>query len=63
LFPELTETGGNYRTDLSLRTVTKVSRWLGWQNNLSDTYVTNPPQGKQRNEFVFTSGLNLAFSH
>lgn len=62
-FPDLTGSGGNYRSNFSLGTVTKIGKWLGWQNNFSDIYVTNPPTGKKRNEFVFTSGLRLAFSH
>jgi len=62
-FPALTEKGGNYRTNFSLGTITKIVKWLGWQNNFSDTYVTNPPAGKKQNEFVFTSGLHVAFSH
>jgi putative salt-induced outer membrane protein YdiY len=62
-FPDLTNTQGNYRSTFSLGTVTNIVKWLGWQNNLSDTYVTNPPAGKKQNEFVFTSGLHVAFSH
>jgi putative salt-induced outer membrane protein len=62
-FPDLTDSGGNYRTNFSLGTVTKIAKWLGWQTNFSDTYVTNPPAGKKKNELVFTSGLRLAFSH
>jgi len=62
-FPDLTNTVGNYRTSFSLGTVTKIAKWLGWQNNISDNYVTNPPAGKKQNEFFFTSGLHLAFSH
>jgi hypothetical protein len=62
-FPDLTDSGGNYRTNFSLGTVTKIAKWLGWQNNFSDTYVTNPPAGKKQNELVFTSGLHLALSH
>ena len=62
-FPDLTNRGGSYRSNFSLGTVTKIGKWLGWQNNLSDIYVTNPPAGKKQNEFAFTSGLRLAFSH
>ena len=62
-FPDLTESGGNYRTNFSLGTITKIAKWLGWQNNFSDTYVSNPPAGKKENELVFTSGLHLAFSY
>lgn len=62
-FPDLTERGRNYRTNFSLGTITKIAKWLGWQNNFSDIYVTNPPAGKKQNELVFTSGLHLALSH
>ena len=62
-FPDLTDRGGNYRTNFSLGTVTMIAKWLGWQNNFSDTYVTNPPAGKKQNELVLTSGLRLAFAH
>jgi len=62
-FPDLTDPGGNYRTNFSLGTITTIIKSLGWQNNLTDSYVTNPPAGKKRNEFVFTSGLHVAFSH
>ena len=62
-FPNLTERGGNYRAEFRLGTETKIVKWLGWQNNFTDTYVTNPPVGKKQNEFVFTSGLHFTFSH
>jgi putative salt-induced outer membrane protein YdiY len=62
-FPNLTGGEGNYRTNFSFGTVTKIAKWLGWQTNFSDTYVTNPPVGKKQNELVFTSGLHLEFSH
>ena len=61
-FPDLTDPGKNYRASFSVGTVTKVVKWFGWQNSLTDTYVTNPPEGKKRNEFVWTSGLQIAFS-
>jgi hypothetical protein len=62
-FPALTEPGGNYRINFSLGTITMIIKFLGWQNNFTDSYVTNPPAGKKGNEFVFTSGLHVAFSH
>jgi putative salt-induced outer membrane protein YdiY len=62
-FPDLTEPGGNSRTNFRLGTTTMIIKWLGWENNLTDSYVTNPPAGKKRNEFVFTSGLQVSFSH
>jgi putative salt-induced outer membrane protein YdiY len=62
-FPDLTESGGNYRSSFRFGAITKIAKWLGWQTNFSDTYVTNPPAGKKQNELVLTSGLRLAFSH
>src|SRR5580704_8006981 len=43
-FPDLSngETG-QYRAAFNLGTVTKLSKWLAWQNAFSDIYVTNPP--------------------
>ena len=61
-FPDLTDPGGNYRAKFTLGTVVRIVKWLGWQSNVSDSYVTNPPAGKKRNEFVWTSGFQLAFS-
>ena len=62
-FPDLTSNAGNYRVNFNFGTTTKIVKWLGWQNNFSDTYVTNPPIGKKQNELVFTSGLRIAFLH
>ena len=62
-FPDLTEPGGNYRTNFRLGTITMIIKRLGWQNNVTDSFVTNPPVGKKRNELAFTSGLHVSFSH
>jgi putative salt-induced outer membrane protein YdiY len=62
-FPDLTSSAGNYRVNFNFGITTKIVKWLGWQNNFSDTYVSNPPLGKKQNELVFTSGLHIAFLH
>jgi putative salt-induced outer membrane protein YdiY len=62
LYPDLNQTG-EYRAVFNLGTVTKLSKWLGWQNAFGDIYVTNPPAGKQRNDLQLTTGLNVAFTH
>jgi hypothetical protein len=41
--------------------VTRISKWLGWQNSLGDIYVSNPPLGKKKNDVIFTTGLNVSF--
>jgi putative salt-induced outer membrane protein YdiY len=59
-FPDLTDSG-QYRGTFDFGTVTKISKRLGWQNQFSDIYVTNPPPGKKQNDVIFTTGLNIAF--
>ena len=60
-FPDLTDLG-QYRGTFDFGTVTKISKWLGWQNSVSDIYVTNPPLGKKRNDVILTTGLNVSFT-
>ncbi|HWR16403.1 MAG TPA: DUF481 domain-containing protein [Terriglobales bacterium] len=54
---------GEHHTTFDLSTVTKLSKWLGWQNSFSDIYVSNPPAGARKNDIIFTTGLNIAFTH
>jgi putative salt-induced outer membrane protein len=61
-YPNLTQTG-EYRGTFDLGLVTKISRWLGWQNQFSDIYVSNPPPGAKKNDVVLTTGLNFSFAH
>jgi len=61
-YPDLQDTS-QYRWTLNVGTVTKISKWLGWQNQFSDIYVTNPPLSAKKNDVIFTTGLNIAFAH
>lgn len=54
---------GDYRGNFVFGTVTKLSKWLGWQNSVGDIYVTNPPAGKKKNDVLLTTGLNVSFTH
>jgi putative salt-induced outer membrane protein YdiY len=58
-FPDLSNTG-EYRSTLDIGTVTKLNRWLGWQNALADIYVTDPPAGKKKNDLILTTGLHIS---
>lgn len=58
-FPNLSD-AGEYRTTFNFGTVTKISKWLGWQNSFGDIYVSNPPPGKKKNDVIFTTGLNVS---
>ncbi len=61
-FPNLND-AGQYRATFNLATVTKINKWLGWQNAFGDIYVTNPPAGAKQNDILLTTGLNLSFTH
>lgn len=61
-YPDLQQTG-NYRWTFNFGTVTKISKWLGWQNQFGDIYVSNPPPATKKNDVLFTTGLNIAFTH
>ncbi len=61
-FPDLQQTG-QYRFTFSAGTVTKLNKWLGWQNQFGEIYVTNPPVDAKKNDLIFTTGLNISFTH
>ncbi|MGC2195047.1 MAG: DUF481 domain-containing protein [Terriglobales bacterium] len=61
-FPNLSDSG-EYRATFDFGTVTKINKWMGWQNTFGDVYVTNPPSGKKKNDVIFTTGLNVTFTH
>jgi putative salt-induced outer membrane protein len=62
IYPNLQQTG-QYRGTFNLGTVTKISKWLGWQNEFNDIYVSNPPIGAKNNDIILTTGLNFSFTH
>lgn len=62
VFPDLSQTG-QYRVTANLGSVTKISKWLGWQNAFGEIYVTNPPPGKKDSDLLLTTGLNVSFTH
>jgi hypothetical protein len=65
LYPDLSDTG-QYRGTFNLGTVTKINKWLGWQNSFGDVFDTNPPAALpriERNDVQFATGLNVSFKH
>ncbi|HSZ63196.1 MAG TPA: DUF481 domain-containing protein [Terriglobales bacterium] len=65
LYPDLSKTG-EYRGTFALGTVTKLNKWLGWQNSFGDVFDTNPPAALpriERNDVQISTGLNIAFTH
>ena len=62
-YPDLSDTS-QYRFTFNLGTVTKINKWLGWQNTVSDVFVSNPPIAVpriERNDLQISTGLNIAF--
>ena len=61
-YPDLTQTG-EYRGTFNFGTVTKLNKWLGWQNTVADIYVSNPPIDTKHNDLQIATGLNFSFTH
>ena len=61
-YPDLSQTG-EYRGTLNLGLITKINKWLGWQNSFGDIYASNPPTGKKKNDLLLSTGLNFSFAH
>ncbi len=53
--PDLNDTS-EYRATFNFGTVTKISKWLGWQNAFGDVYVTKPPARTKQNDILLATG-------
>lgn len=61
MFNNLSNTG-EYRMNFDLSAVTAVRKWLGWHVTASDRYLSNPVQGRQRNDILLSTGFRLSFA-
>ena len=61
-YPDLSNTG-DFRFAFDVGTVTKLNKWLGWQNSFNDRYLSAPLAGNRKNDVIFTTGLNVSFTH
>jgi putative salt-induced outer membrane protein YdiY len=55
-----------FRGTFNLGTVTKINKWLGWQNSFVDVFDNHPPVSVpaiERNDIQFSTGLNISFKH
>lgn len=52
-----------YRGTFNFGTVTKLSKWLGWQNSFGDVYVSDPPAGTKKNDLQLSTGVSFTFTH
>ena len=61
VFTNLTDTGA-YRMNFDLGSSTLIKRWLGWHVTASDRFLSNPVQGRQRNDLLLSTGFRLSFA-
>lgn len=62
IYPDLSDTS-QYRGTFNFGTVTKLNKWLGWQNSFGDIYVSNPPPTTKKNDLLLATGLNISLKH
>jgi putative salt-induced outer membrane protein YdiY len=53
---------GSYRVNFDLTAVMNLNRWLAWHLALSDRFLSDPVEGRQRNDVLYTTGLRLRFA-
>ena len=61
LFTNLSDTG-SYRLNFDLGANTVLKKWLGWHVTASDRFISNPVQGRQRNDLLVSTGFRLSFA-
>jgi putative salt-induced outer membrane protein YdiY len=61
LFTNLSDTG-SYRLNFDLGASTVLKKWLGWHVTASDRFLSNPVQGRQRNDLLISTGFRLTFA-
>jgi hypothetical protein len=59
-FPNISGPSG-YRYTFNTVLSTAISKWLGWQFSLNDTFLSNPPTGIKGNDLLLSTGLRLTF--
>lgn len=60
VFPNLSDTG-EYRLQLNVGLVTKITGSLNLTVTLTDNYQSNPQPGIERNELLFITGVSVDF--
>ena len=61
MFNNLSDTG-QYRMNFDVTAATQLSKWLNWNVNVSDRYLSNPASGRKANDFIYATGLGFAFA-
>jgi putative salt-induced outer membrane protein len=60
IYPNLSDPGV-FRVSFDTTADTRVNRWLSWQVSLSDRYLSNPVDGRKKNDVLLTTGLRINF--
>lgn len=60
-FANLSNTG-EYRLNFDLGATTRLTKWLQWNVSLSDRFLSNPVFGRQKNDFLYSTGVGITFS-
>ena len=53
---------GRFRFNLDVGANTKLAQWLTWNVALSNRYLSTPVPGKQKNDFLYTTGIGFTFA-
>ena len=53
---------GEYRFNFNLGAATTIHKWLSWQVNFSDLYLSSPVFGAKSNDILLTTGLRFTFA-
>jgi putative salt-induced outer membrane protein YdiY len=61
MYPNLNDTG-QYRLNFDLSAVTALKKWLGWHVSASDRFLSDPVQGRLRNDVLLSTGFRLTFA-
>lgn len=61
MFNNLSNTGA-YRMNFDVTASTRLTKWLTWNVSFSDRYLSNPVQGRKKNDMLYTTGLGFVIA-
>jgi hypothetical protein len=61
MFNNLSDSG-NYRTSFDFGATTQVVRWLNWNIDLNDRYLSNPAPGRRKDDLIYSTGFGFSFA-
>jgi putative salt-induced outer membrane protein YdiY len=59
MFHNLTDRG-IYRINFDLGATTSIRNWIAWQVTASDRFLSNPVEGRKRNDVLLTTGFRFS---